>query len=90
MPWMYSNEELRLFIPEIPDTVGSCVDTFPELDREGDDVDELDLVGDTGSREALKLPKLPTLPRLVGVLGSLNIGTPGAKALLCTLKHRSC
>ena len=50
----------------------------------------MDLVGDTGSREALKLPRLPILPRLVGVVGSLNIGTAGAKALLCTLKHRSC
>ena len=57
---------------------------MPELDREGDDVDDVDLVGDTGSGVAPKLLRLPTLPRFVGVLGSLSIGTAGAKALLCT------
>ena len=36
-----------------------------------------------GSRPALKPPRLPELPRFMGVLGSLSIGTAGAKALLC-------
>lgn len=66
----------------VPETDGSWVETFPELDREGEDVDEVDRVGDTGSRGGLKLPRLPELPKVVGVLGSVIMGTPGAKALL--------
>ena len=57
----------------------------PEVDRDGEEVEELDRVGDPGgSRPALKPPRLPELPRFVGVLGSLSIGTAGAKALLCS------
>ena len=47
-------------------------------------MDDVDLVGETGSRVLPKLPRLLILPRFVGVLGSLSIGTAGAKALLCT------
>ena len=56
----------------------------PEVDRDGEEVEELDRVGDPGSsRPALKPPRLLELPKFVGVLGSLSIGTAGAKALLC-------
>ncbi len=79
-------KQVRTSEATVPDTEGSCGDAFPELDREGDEVEELDLVGDTGSRVALKLPRPPALPRFVGVLGSLSMGTAGAKALLCTHK----
>ena len=82
-------KKIRTSEADVPDTEGSCGDALPELDREGDEVDELDLVGDTGSRLALKLPRPPALPRFVGVLGSLSIGTAGAKALLCTCEHSS-
>ena len=61
----------------------------PEVERDGEEVEEFDRVGDPGgSRPALKPPRLPELPRFMGVLGSLSIGTAGAKALLCrdTLK----
>lgn len=68
----------------VPDTEGIWGDMVPEVDRDGEEVEEFDRVGDPGgSRPALKLPRLPALPKLVGVLGSLSIGTAGAKALLC-------
>ena len=56
----------------------------PEVERDGEEVEEFDRVGEPGgSRPALKPPRLPELPRFMGVLGSLSIGTAGAKALLC-------
>ena len=56
----------------------------PEVDRDGEEVEEFNRVGDPGgSRPALKPPRLPELPKFMGVLGSLSIGTAGAKALLC-------
>ena len=78
--------QARSLHANIPDTDGSCGEMLPELDREGDDVDDVDLVGDTGSEVA---PRLPALARFVGVLGSLSIGIAGAKALLCTWQQCS-